>query len=189
MICPVTRRYARQLTTESSALDSVTTAVALFRCWRATYSPSSPAGICAHRWCLWDTARHAARRGRARPDLASSNSNPHPLRVPSEQGCSHQRRGSTRCRRGDSRQLNMRARRPVGVGLSRVGEGIRTRRPRWCCTRSWRWRVEQPGEGRYVRCPSQRTVTPRSSATRNSGSPVSTGQSSTDAAPAAKASA
>ena len=71
----------------------------------------------------------------------------------------------------------------------RVGGPIRTRRPRWCCGRSWRWRGEQPGEGRYARCPSQRTVTPSSSATRNSGSPVSTGQSSTDAAPAAKASA
>ena len=70
-----------------------------------------------------------------------------------------------------------------------VGGMIRTRRPRACCGRSCRWRGEQPGEGRYARRPSQRTVTPSSSATRNSGSPVSTGQSSTDAAAAAKASA
>ena len=76
-----------------------------------------------------------------------------------------------------------------GVELERVGGGIGTRRPRWCCARSWRWKGEQPSEGRYARRPSQRTVTPSSSATRNSGSPVSTGQSSTDAAPAAKASA
>ena len=72
---------------------------------------------------------------------------------------------------------------------TRVGGGIRTRRPRWCCARSWRWRGEQPGEGCYARRPSQRTATPSSSATRNSGSPVRTGQASTDAAPAAKASA
>jgi len=76
----------------------------------------------------------------------------------------------------------------VGVQLG-VGGGIRTRPPRWCFGRSWRWQGEQPGERRYARRPSQRTITPSSSATRNAGSPVNTGQSSTDAAPAAKASA
>jgi len=75
------------------------------------------------------------------------------------------------------------------VGLFRVGGPIRTRRPRSYCGRSWRWRGERPGEGCYARRPSQRTVTPSSSATRNSGSPVRTGQSRMDAAPAAKASA
>ena len=39
-------------------------------------------------------------------------------------------------------------------------EGIRTRRPRWCCARNRRWQDERSGEGRYARCPSQRTVTP-----------------------------
>lgn len=73
--------------------------------------------------------------------------------------------------------------------ISGVGGPIRTRRPRWACGPSWRWRGGQSGEGRYTRRPSQRTATPSSSATRNSGSPVSTGQSSTDAAPAANASA
>lgn len=71
----------------------------------------------------------------------------------------------------------------------RVGGPRCTRRPRRCSGRSWRWRGDQAGERRYALRPSQRTLTPSSSATRNSGSPVRTGQSSTDAAPAAKASA
>ena len=67
----------------------------------------------------------------------------------------------------------------VGLGgrqsqIVGVGGPIRTRHPRSCSGPSWRWRGEQPGEGRHARCPSQRTVTPGSSATGNSGSPVTT---------------
>jgi len=49
-----------------------------------------------------DAARQAKRRQR-RSHLASTDSNPHASRVPSEQGCSRQRGGSIRCRRGDTR--------------------------------------------------------------------------------------
>ena len=72
----------------------------------------------------------------------------------------------------------------VGVQLG-VGGAIRTRRPRSCSGPSWRWRGEQPGEGSCARRPNQRTFTPSTSATRKSGSPVSTGQSSTNPAPSA----
>ena len=50
-----------------------------------------------------NAARQAARRGRPRSDLASTDTNPHAPRTPSEQGCSRQRGGSIRCRRGDTR--------------------------------------------------------------------------------------
>ena len=119
----------------------------------------------------------------------------HPRRLlPSTRGWFFTSQLRTRVRAMDARDVYFQTVRGAGSPkkcqvTTGVGRPIDTRRPRQCSGRSWRWWGEQSGEARYARRPSQRTVTPSSSGTRNSGSPVRTGQSSTDAAPAAKASA
>ena len=85
----------------------------------------------------------------------------------------------------DDRSHQVRATSNLARVANRVGGPIRTRRPRSFCARSWPWQIEQPGEGSCARRPNQRTFTPSTSATRKSGSPVSTGQSSTNPAPSA----